>query len=121
AQTWVLKAASLASAIGAVYLLNRSPLPWWLRWLVTFSFFPIYQYSVISRGYSVEMLLLFAFCALYVSRHRHPLLLATVLAALANTETFGFIIAIAAAAMLVVQVSDWRAAVSDRWLLAAAV
>lgn len=101
--TWVLKAASVGSAVAAVFLLNRSPLPWWLRWLVTFSFFPLFQYSVVSRGYSVEMLCVFAFCTLHPHRQRHPVAMALVLAALANTEAFGFIMAVAAAVMLAVE------------------
>lgn len=124
-RTWILKAASLTSAIGAIFLFTRSPLRWWLRALFVFSFFPLYQYSVVSRGYSLEMLLLFGFCALYPRRHRHPLGLALVLVALANTEAFGFIMAVAAAVMLVADgltnAVDWRALVSDRWVRAAAV
>jgi hypothetical protein len=100
-QTWVLKAASVAAAVGAVLLLNRSPLPWWIRLTFTFSFFPLYQYSVVSRGYCLVMLLLFAFCALYPRRREHPLALALVLAALANTEAFGFIVVVGAVVMLI--------------------
>jgi hypothetical protein len=124
-QTWILKVASLASAIGAIFLFSRSPLPWWLRSVFVFSFFPLYQYSVVSRGYSLEMLLLFGFCSLYSHRHRHPLALALVLVALANTEALGLIMAVAAAVMLVadglMKATDWRAVVSDRWVQAAAV
>ncbi|HJQ83704.1 MAG TPA: hypothetical protein VKA21_06505 [Candidatus Binatia bacterium] len=124
AETWVLKLASVASAAGAIFLLNRSALPWWLRWLFTFSFFPIYQYSVVSRGYSLEMLLLFGFCGLYPHRRDHPLALALVLAALANTEAFGLIMAVAAVAMLVAEKlaanssanSLWREVASDPWM-----
>ncbi len=124
-QTWVLKAASVGSAIGAVFLLNRSPLPWWLCLVFTFSFFPLYQYGVVSRGYSLEMLLLFAFCAVYPHRRERPLLVACVLAALANTEAFGLIMAGAGVAMLLVEgvmsgPSAWRGIVTDRRLLGAA-
>ncbi len=123
-QTWILKAASIGSAIGAIFLVNRSPLPWWVRLLFTFSFFPLYQYSVISRGYGLEMLVLFAFCALFPRRREHPLALAVVLALLANTEAFGVIMTIAAVGMLAVDAlmtgGDWRRAVRDRRLLAAA-
>lgn len=122
-QTWVLKAASLGSAIGAVFLVSRSPVPWWLGLLFTFSFFPLYQYSVISRGYGLEMFTLFAFCAVYPHRREHPLALAFALALLANTEAFGTIMTFAAVAMLGVEALmrgvDWRAAVRDRRLLAA--
>jgi hypothetical protein len=120
-QAWVLKAASVGTAIGAIFLLNRSPLPWWLRGVFTFSFFPLYQYGVVSRGYSLEMLLLFVFCAVYPHRREHPLILACVLAALANTEAFGLIMAGAAVAMLLVEGvmagrGAWRGIASDRRL-----
>lgn len=121
--TWILKVASLACAIGAIALVSRSRLPWWLRCAFIFSFFPLYQYSVVSRGYSLEMLLLFGFCALYAHRRRRPLALAFVLAALANTEVFGAIFAVAAAVMLIAEAltdgTGWRALVSDRWVQAA--
>jgi hypothetical protein len=125
-QTWILKAAGIGSAIGAVFLFNRSPLPWCLRYAFTFSFFPLYQYSVISRGYTLEMLLLFAFCRLYPRRHDHPVALAAILAALANTEAFGLIMTVAAGIMLVAggisRRFEWRRALSNRsTLLATAV
>jgi hypothetical protein len=99
---WVLKAASLGSAIGAVFLLQRSPLPWWLAGLFTFSFFPLYQYSVVSRGYALEMLVLFACCAVVPHRRTHPLALGVGLALLANTEAFGAVMAVALAVALFV-------------------
>ncbi len=124
-QTWVLKAASLACAIGAMLLFNRGGLPWWLKCLFTFSFYPLFQYSVVCRGYSLEMLVLFAFCAAFPRRGEHPVALALLLAALANTEAFGTIMALAAAAMIMVDAAmagpGWRAIVSDRRVLVAAV
>lgn len=124
-QAWVLKAASVGTTIGAVFLLNRSPLPWWLCGVFTFSFFPLYQYGVVSRGYSLEMLLLFVLCTVYPHRREHPLILACVLAALANTEAFGLIMTAAAGAMLLVEGlmagrGAWRGIMSDRRLLGAA-
>lgn len=123
-QTWALKAASLACAIGAIFLFMLSPLPWWLRCLFTFSLFPLWQYSVVNRGYGLEMLLLFAFCGLYPRRREHPLRLGLVLAALANTELLGFIIAVAGAAAAVVDGwlngTGWRRRVRDPWLVLAA-
>jgi hypothetical protein len=122
-QTWVLKATSWLLAVGSVYLVNRSRVPWWIRWPFTFSLFPLYQYSVVSRGYGFEMFLLFAFAALFPGRHRHPLALAGVLAALANTEMFGFVMAVAAGAMLLVEWalgdSNWRAPTATATRIAA--
>jgi len=79
---------------------------------------------VVSRGYSLEMLLLFAFCALHSRRREEPLALAVVLAALANTELLGFIIAAAAAVALLFEGvwwgSGWRHWVRDRRMVFAA-
>src|SRR4029453_13900709 len=66
--TWILKVAGAGSAIGAMFLLGRSPLPWWVKWPFAFSLFPLFQYAVINRGYCLEMLVLFASCALYPHR-----------------------------------------------------
>jgi hypothetical protein len=122
-QTWILKVASIGSAVGAMFLLGRGPLAWWLKCLFAVSYFPLYQYSVISRGYSLEMLVLFAFCTLYPRRREHPMALALVLALLANTEAFGLIMTVAAAAMLVAEGlmhrGDWRALVTDRRIVCA--
>ncbi len=115
-QSWVLKAASLASAIGAMLLWNRSRLPWWLLGLFTFSYFPLYQYSVVSRGYSLEMLLLFLCCTLVPHRRAHPVALATALALLANTESFGTVMAIAAGVMLLVDAAMTRGGADRRRL-----
>ncbi len=118
-RTWVLKAASLGTAVGAVWLLARGPLPRWLAALVAFSFVPLYQYAVVSRGYSLEMLVLFALCTLYPHRRAHPCALGLVLAALANTEAFGFVMAVATAAMLaaeaVIAPAELRTRVRDPW------
>ena len=112
--TVVLKAASLASATGAVFLLNRSPLPWWIALPFTFSFFPLYQFSVVSRGYGLEMLALFACCTLHPHRRTHPLALGLGLAVLANTEAFGAIMAGAATVMLAVEHAMRSAPASSR-------
>lgn len=122
--TTVLKAASVGAAIGAVFLVNRAPLPWWLALLFTFSFFPLYQFSVVSRGYGLEMLALFACCALHPFRRTHPLALGGALAALANTEAFGTIMAGGAAVMIAVERVMRRAdarTTARRWWASAAI
>ncbi len=102
-EAWVLKALNAAFAVGAVSLwLLRAPLPLWLRCLFAFSTIPLYQYGVVSRSYALGMLLVFAFCALHPRRREHPLAVALVLAALANTHAPGFLIACAAGLSLAV-------------------
>jgi len=122
-QTWVLKIASVGSAIGAIVLFMRSPLALWLKTLFAFSFVPLYQMSVVSRPYGLGMLLLFAFCSLYPRRRERPIALALVLAALTNTHLFGAILALAAGASLLFEAVwsgwDWRGYLRDRRLVCA--
>jgi hypothetical protein len=121
---WVLKVASIASAVAAMFLLARGPLPWWLKGLFIFSFFPLYEYSVISRAYALEMLALFAFCTLYPHRRAHPVALAVTVAMLANAEGPGLVMAAAAVGMVVVEgvmTGEWRRVITDRRVAVASV
>jgi hypothetical protein len=100
--TTVLPVASVVIAVAAVaVLLALAPLPLWVKALVAFGYFPIFEYSVIARGNGLAMLLLFAFCAFYV-RGGSPIAAAAALAVLANTTVLGFVVAVAAGAMAVV-------------------
>ena len=101
--TAVLPVVSVVISVAAAWVLLRwAPFPLWLRCLVLFGYVPLYEYSVVWRGYGLSMLLLFGFCALYPARRRHPIALGIVLALLANSTIFGLVMAVAAGAMLVV-------------------
>jgi len=121
--TAVLPVASVVIAVAAVALfLACAPLPLWMKALVAFGYFPLFEYAVIARGNGLAMLLLFGFCALY-TRGGSPIAAAAALAALANTTVLGFVVAGAAGAMAVV---DWlaartRARPTGRHLVAAVV
>lgn len=83
----VLGLASLSIAFLAIVLfLWKAPLPLWVKCLAVFSSVPLYEYSVMARNYGISMLLMFSVAWLYRTRHEHPLLLATALALLANTN-----------------------------------
>jgi len=117
--TAALKIVSVLVAIVAMAIfLVRAPLPLWLKCLFTFSWLPIYEYSVVARMYGLGMLWLFAFCALYERRGEHPVALALTLVALANTHALGFFMAVAAGAMLLVDTVTGRGPIRpahDRW------
>lgn len=90
----VLKIVNIALAFGAVLLFFRySPFSIWQRVLFIFGVFPLFEYGVICRNYAISMLFFFAFAALYPQRKQKPLLLALVLAFLANTNAFACIFA----------------------------
>lgn len=102
--TAVMPVASVVIAIAAVAVfLAYAPLPLWVKALVTFGYFPIFEYAVIARGNGLAMLLLFGFCVLY-GRGGAPIAAAAALAALANTTVLGFLVAAAAGVMVVVDV-----------------
>ena len=90
----VLPIVSLVIAFTAVTaFLLLSPFPLWFRSLFIFCALPLYEYSVMARNYGVSMLLLFAAAALYRNRKKYCLLLASVLALLANANVHSAIFA----------------------------
>ena len=101
--TAVLPVLSLLISTAAAFVLLRwAPFPLWLRCLFLFGYVPLYEYTVVWRGYGLSMLLVFTFCALYPERRRRPILVGVTLALLANSTVFGLVMAVAAGAMLVV-------------------
>ena len=87
--------AHLLIASAAVFLfLKYSPFSKLQKLLFIFGYFPFYEYSIISRNYSLGMLFIFLFCTLYCTK-KNFLLLAGVIFLLAQTNIFGLIIAIA--------------------------
>ncbi len=89
----ILPIISIMVAMAAVVIfLHYSPFPLWFRILFIFSGLPVYEYSVVARNYGISMLLLFLVTYFYSKRKKHPLLLATLLALLANTNIFALII-----------------------------
>lgn len=88
-------------AMGSVLLIWRySPFNQWQKWLFTFGYLPFYEHLLIARNYAVAMLLLFAICALWPQRQRAYWPLAGLLVLLANSNVYAFLIAIALALTL---------------------
>ena len=69
--------------------------------LFTFGYFPFYEYSIISRAYSLGCLLVFVFCTLYPRRNQSYLIFSLIIFLLANTSVYGCIIAISLAMTLI--------------------
>ena len=102
--SYALKILSVTCAIAAIFVfLWRAALPLWFRTLFVLGYIPLYQYSVVSRSYSLSMLLLFVYCWLYTRRLERPVRVALVLAAIANCHVFGLIVAVAAGLSLAVE------------------
>ena len=91
----------LLIATGVIYVfINFSPFTSFHKILFTFSYFPFYEYSIISRSYNLGILLIFSFCALYPKRNQGYLILSAIIFLLANTSIYGWIIAISLAMAL---------------------
>jgi hypothetical protein len=98
----------LAISAAAVFLFARNaPFSRPVRALAVFGYFPLYEYTVISRNYGLGMLFLFAACALFPTRRRSYLPLAGALALLANSNPYAWLLALAFAGMLVLEPLLW--------------
>ena len=92
-----MQLVNLAIGAGAALVFFRAaPFGLAARLLFPFSYFALFEFTVIARSYALGLLLLFAFCA-RASRHEQKIDLpgAALLALLANTNLFGTIAAVA--------------------------
>lgn len=97
----------VAIATAAVFLLVRfAPFTHLQKVLLSFGYFFLYEYSVISRNYGLGVLVIFGFCVLFPRRRQSYLPLAGVLAIMANVNFYSRMTAIALAAMLLLEL--WR-------------
>jgi hypothetical protein len=82
-----LKAASICIAFASVIIFCRyAPFPVWQKILFICGLLPAYEYCVTARNYGISMLLFFLFAMLYPQRKKRPVVMACILAALANTN-----------------------------------
>lgn len=99
----IMQAFHLLCASASIYIFARySPFSRLQRLLFTFGYFPVYEYSVISRNYAIGVLLLFAFAALFQRRYTKTLWLAVVLGLAAHTSVHVLIIVAAIVAAWIV-------------------
>jgi hypothetical protein len=116
----------LALATGTAYVIARfAPFSRAGRALLVFGYFVCYEYGIINRSYILGALALFALCAAFPTRRRRYLLLAALLALLANTSAFGLILAAGFGAALL---CEWavdadlrRSLAARRWDVAGSV
>lgn len=74
-------------------ILKFAPFPKIQKTLLCFSYFILYEYTIISRSYALEFLFIFIFCALYEKRKNNYTWLSIILFLLSNTNLYGTIIA----------------------------
>lgn len=85
---------SVAIGTATVFLVLRyAPFTRLQRALFCLGYFPLYEYTILSRNYGVEMLLAVAVAALWERRREHWLRLGAVLFLLAQSHLYGAIVA----------------------------
>ncbi|MGB0562081.1 MAG: hypothetical protein ACPGVO_09790 [Spirulinaceae cyanobacterium] len=80
-----------------------SPFARWQKTCFTFSYFPFYEYFLISRNYALGILCLFGVCAVFPHRRKRYWPLAILLALMANTNAYALLIAFGLVLMLVIE------------------
>ena len=93
---WI--SATIAAA-GIYVLLRFSPFPFYLRAILPFTFFLAYQYAVVARSYVLFPLLCFLIAHIYRQVRPRPVLMAVLLALLANVSVHGTLVACTLAAV----------------------
>lgn len=89
-----LKSVSFVFAAGgAAVFIKCAPFPFAVRLLLPFTYFLFYQYGVISRCYSLFVLLLWLTALVFPKRNRKPLLFSFLLALLGGVTAYGMLIA----------------------------
>ncbi len=91
----------IATAIVWIFV-KLSPFNILQKALFTFSYFPFFEYNLISRNYSLGLLFVFIFCYLFTSKKRNYILLFSSLALLANTNVYGLLICLCSSATLII-------------------
>jgi hypothetical protein len=89
-----LQLLSLAVGTATVYLFaSRAPFPLFHRVLFCFGYFTLYEYTIISRSYGLDLFFSILFCVLYARDPRRYPAMAITLALLANVHLLGTVIA----------------------------
>lgn len=93
----------LMIATAVIYVFVKfSPFSIAQKILFTFSYFPFYEYNLISRNYSLGILLAFIFCHVFVQPNKSYLMLSVIIGLIANTNVYSLIIAMCLTAALII-------------------
>lgn len=99
----IVQVFHLLLATGTIYLiLKYSPFTLLQKVFVSFSYYLLFEYCLIARGYALTIFFIFLFCTLYQqvkSKHRY-LILGLVLFCLANTTGHGVIMTLSLLGMM---------------------
>jgi hypothetical protein len=96
-----MQVLNLFLAAAAIWLFARfAPFSRRVRALFAFGYFPLYEYGIISRNYAIGLLFLVALCALRAARPRAWIPLGLLLAGLALSNAYAWLLSAVLAAML---------------------
>lgn len=102
--------ASACAIAGAAVVLWRAPFPAPTRLAILGSYFFAYQYAVVARSYSLDLLLIPLLAACYAERVERPWRYAVLIALIANANAHGFL----AAAVIGIDFA-WAMIRTGRW------
>ncbi len=85
--------AILFSTLGVAVFVFKSKFKWYLKALLPFTYFIFYQYTVITRGYCLILLLLSLIAIVWDKRHEYCFLYTLLLILLLSLESYTFLIA----------------------------
>ena len=89
----IMQLFHLVIAAGVIFVfLHYSTFNELQKTVFCFGYFPLYEYGVISRNYSLGVLFIFTFCALYCRKNKSYLFLAIALALMSHTNVYSLII-----------------------------
>ncbi|MBI3894234.1 MAG: hypothetical protein HY303_22165, partial [Candidatus Wallbacteria bacterium] len=100
----VVPFAHLGIVLAAVFIWSMwAPFTRLQKTLFCFGYYPLFEYGVIARNYSIGLLVLFAFCACFCRKGRSYSGLGAVLACIALTNAHAIVIAVALVMALVLE------------------
>jgi len=92
----IIKIFSLTISTSIAFLfLKYAPFNKIIKVLFIFGYFPFFEYSIISRTYSLGILFMIIFCILYEKKYKRLILISIVLFLMAQTTAYAFLISIA--------------------------
>jgi len=92
------------STITAFLILKFAPFNKIIKVMTVFSYFFFYEYSIISRNYSIGILFIVIFCVLYKNKYKNFIPLSLVLFAAGQSNLYSFIISLTLFGYLLVEI-----------------
>ena len=83
----------LFSSLGVSVFLFKSKFKWYIKFLLPFTYFIFFQYTVVSRGYSLLFFLLSCLAAIWESRSKYYVVFTILLLLLLSSEVYMFLVA----------------------------